>query len=131
MVRHRPGMQIALALVLLGGGAGPVAAQARHLDEYSYRGALGGLWNYQSCGVHARVTEIRALTAELHAIESRARPKGLGPTLERVREEYNRLLAVSTMTACGGGPVAALADARRAMAAFRAWVAQMPASPRR
>jgi hypothetical protein len=132
MACHRLRTRIALALVLLAaGGASSLAAQPRgaappRLDEYSYRSALGGFWNYQSCGANARAAAWRALAAELQSIESRARAKGLGPTLERVREEYNRILAVSTIMACAGGPVAALADARRAMAAFRTWVEAAP-----
>jgi ketosteroid isomerase-like protein len=104
-----------------------VPRTAGHSDEYSYRDALGGLWNYESCGVRARAVDYRALAAELRSIESLARSKGLGPTLERVREDYNRLLAVATMMGCAGGPVAALAGARRAMADFRTWVEQAPA----
>lgn len=129
------GTRIALALALLGAGpllaaqprapAGP--APAGRSDEYSYRGALGALWNYRSCGVRARAADYQALAAELGSIESLARSKGLGPTLERVRDEYNRILAVSILAGCGGGPVAALAGARRAMAAFRTWAEGAPA----
>jgi hypothetical protein len=39
------------------------------------------------------------------------------------------LLAVSTMVACAHGPAAALAGARLALKAFRAWVAEQPARP--
>jgi hypothetical protein len=136
MPRRRPRTRIALFLVLLAAGAG-LAAQpggapaaprpAGRINEYSYSGALGALWNYQSCGVRARAADAQALAAELRAIESLARSKGLGPTLERVRDEYNRMLAVSIMMGCAGGPVAALAGARRAMTAFRTWVEQAPA----
>jgi hypothetical protein len=127
--------RIALALVLLPpcaglaaqpGGAPAGPRPAASFNEYSYSGALGGLWNYQSCGVRARAADYQALAAELRSIESLARSKGLGPTLERVRDEYNRLLAVSTMTACAGGSAAALAGARQAMAAFRTWVEGAP-----
>jgi ketosteroid isomerase-like protein len=136
MPEHRLRTPIALALALLAAGA-PLAAQPRAApaaprpaglpDEYSYRGALGGLWNYRSCGVHARAADYQALAAELRSIESLARSKGLGPTLERVRDEYNRQLAISLLMPCGGGPVAALAGARRAMAVFRTWAEQAPA----
>ena len=137
MHRHRLRTSITLALLLLAAGAGqPLAAQpagapaaprqAGRSDEYSYRDALGGLWNYESCGVRARAADYRELAAELRSIESLARSKGLGPTLERVREEYNRLLAVSIMMGCAGGPVAALAGARRGMAAFRTWAQEAP-----
>jgi len=115
------------------GGPAGSSRPAERSNEYSYRAALGALWNYRSCGVRARTATYRALAAELASIESLAWSKGLGPTLERVREEYNRLLAVATMRRCGGGPVAALARARRAMAAFRTWVEEAPAhgpSPR-
>lgn len=126
----------AVALVLL--AAGPAwAAQpngaaggyqpAEPSDETSYRGALGWLWNYQSCGVRADAATSQALAAELREIESLARSKGLGPTLERLREDYDRMLSVSTRAACAGGPAAALARARRAMAAFRTWVEGAPA----
>ena len=128
MPRRRLRMPVALAFLLLAGAAGPASAlqPARAPDETSYRGALAGVWNYRSCGAGARAADYRALEGELQSIEALARSKGLGPTLERVREEYQRMLAVSSTMACAGGPASSLADARRAMAAFRAWVAQAP-----
>jgi ketosteroid isomerase-like protein len=128
MPRRRLRPPVALALLLLAGGAGPASAvqPGGAPDELSYRSALGGLWNYRSCGAGARAADCYALEAELRSIEALARSKGLGPTLERVREEYQRLLAVSSTMACVRGPVSSLADARRAMAAFRAWVVQAP-----
>jgi hypothetical protein len=69
------------------------------------------------------------INAELRSIEAAAEAKGLGPTLERLRREYQALLAVSTMMACFRGPRTALADARRALQAFRAWVAGQPDRP--
>jgi hypothetical protein len=132
MPSPRPLTRIAIALTLIAGGMSQALAaqprrapapppQAAPLDESSYRSALAGFANYQSCGVNA--AEYAALTAQLHAIEAAARAKGLGPTIDRVRQDYLNLLAVSTMTACGGGRIAALAGARRGMAAFQAWVA--------
>lgn len=126
-----------IALILLAAGAGrPLAAQparapaqaspSGQADEYSYRGALGALWNYRSCGVRARAADFQALAAELRSIESLARSKGLGPTLQMLRDRYDRLLAVATMMGCASGPVPALARARRAMAAFRTWVEEAP-----
>jgi len=60
------------------------------------------------------------------ASEADATLKGLGATLERLRQDYYALRAVSSTTACAGGPRRALAYARRAVAAFRAWVAEQP-----
>lgn len=122
---------VGLALMAAGSGqaaatrprpAPPVVEMPAHMDEYSYRDALGAVWGYQSCGARASAATYRALGARLHEIEEMARAKGLGPTLDRVREEYNRLLAVSTMMPCARGPIAGLAGARRALAAFDWWV---------
>jgi hypothetical protein len=122
---HRPPLRICLALALiLSAAAGAPAAPP---NESSYRRALGTLWNYQACGVRARRAAYRSLAAELAAIERLARSKGLGPTLERLREEYNHMLAISLIMPCAGGPAAALARARLAMPAFRAWVEAQPA----
>jgi ketosteroid isomerase-like protein len=132
MPGHRPLSRIVMALAFIAGGLSQAGAAQPHraaappartipLDESSYRSALGGLTNYQTCGVDAAA--LAGLNAQMHAIEAAARAKGLGPTIDRVRQDYLNLLAVSTMTACGGGPVAALADARRGIAAFQAWVA--------
>ena len=92
-----------------------------------YKSALGAVANYQSCGVHARRVALLDLTAGLRSAEAAAVAKGLGPTLERLRQEYEALMAVSDMAACAGGPRRALAGARGAVAAFRAWVAAQPA----
>jgi hypothetical protein len=107
---------------LLGPPAGPLA-------PHPYKSALGAVGNYQSCGVDARRTSYLVINAELRSIEAAAEAKGLGPTLARLRREYQALLAVSTMMACAHGPAAALAGARRALQAFRAWVAAQPARP--
>ncbi|MGE3150983.1 MAG: hypothetical protein AB7K04_18200 [Pseudorhodoplanes sp.] len=136
---RRPQAHIGLALILSAAGAAlPLAAQpgaappeaprAVPVDEQSYLAAQGDLRNYQSCGTRARRATYQALAEELQSIESLARSKGLGPTLERVVAERNRILAISSMMVrpCVGGPVAALAGARRAMAAFRTWVDRAP-----
>ena len=107
---------------LLGPPAGPLA-------PHPYKSALGAVANYQSCGADAQRTFSVEINAELRSIESAAAAKGLGRVLPQLRREYQALLAVSTMTACGGGPRAALADARRALQAFRAWVAAQPGRP--
>jgi hypothetical protein len=119
LVHFAAGMSLALAAPP---GRAASASQAGRSTEHSYQAALGALWNYQSCGVRARPAAYEALSARLRSLEAIARAKGLGPTLERVRREYNNILAVSTRTACSGGPVAALTRARRAMAAFQSWV---------
>jgi hypothetical protein len=122
----------AALLALLAAGAGqamaapPVRAPLQPpmpRDELSYEGALDGLMNVQTCRVHADGGAIAALDAQLHAIEAAARAKGLGPTLDRVRERWQAMLAIESRMACGGGPAAALAGARRGVAAFQAWVA--------
>ena len=93
---------------------------------HPYKTALGEVANYQSCGIRARAGAYRELTRALRATETEAVAKGLGPTLERLRRDYYELRAISTMAACAGGPRRALAGARRAVAAFRAWVAEQP-----
>jgi hypothetical protein len=100
---------------------------AEPLAGHPYTSALGAVWNYQSCGAHARHAAHVEIDTRLRSIETAAEAKGLGPTLERLRQEYRQVLAVSTMTACGGGPRAALAGARRALEAFGHWGADQPA----
>ena len=133
-----PRARFAIALALSAGGIGQaMAAQpghapappAVHLDEYSYERALSGVWNFQSCGTRGRPADHAALAAELQSLESMARAKGLGPVLERVRSEYQRLLSVALIMPCAGGPAAALARAHVALSAFRAWVAAQPQMP--
>jgi hypothetical protein len=102
---------------------------AEALAPHPYKSALGAVWNYQSCGVHARRAAIIEITNRLRSIEAAAEAKGLGPTLERLRQEYDALLAVSTMMACARSPRAALAGAREALTAFGAWVDDQPARP--
>lgn len=99
--------------------AGPMAG-------HPYKDALGAVWNYGSCGANARRAAYVEINNALRSIEAAAEAKGLDPTLERLRREYQQLLAVSTIMPCPRGPRAALADARRALAAFRAWVAAQP-----
>ncbi len=115
-------------LVAQAGGAPPGSAGAfpARFAPHPYTSALGAVWNYQSCGVRARAAEVAALNAALQAGEAAARAKGLGPELERVRRDYQALLAVSTMMACTRGPATALASARRAVADFRRWVTAQP-----
>jgi hypothetical protein len=126
---------IAIAACLFGAAmsnAQPARVPASQLDppaalaDHLYKSALGAVDNYLSCGANARTSQINA---ELRSIEAAAGAKGLGPMLERLRREYQALLAVSTMMACAGGPAAALAGARRALQAFRAWVAEQPDRP--
>jgi hypothetical protein len=117
-------------------GAGTVFAQPAYLPAgvlrqpaapasgHPYRSALGAVANYQSCGASGR--RASSLDADLRANEAAARAKGLGPELDRIRREYQAMLAVSDMMACVHGPRGALADARRALAAFRAWVNAQP-----
>jgi hypothetical protein len=109
---------------VIGPPAGPLAG-------HPYKSALGAVWNYQSCGARARRAAYIEITTTLHSIEAAAEAKGLGPTLERLRQEYHALLAVSTMMACARGPRAALAGARGALAAFRTWVDEQPGWPSR
>jgi hypothetical protein len=103
---------------------GPPAAR---FAAHPYTSALAAVGNYQSCGVNARRAAVDEVTRALQSIEAAAEAKGLGATLERLREEHDRLLAVSTMIACASGPRAALANARRALVAFRTWVDDQPA----
>ena len=137
--RFLPRVSMALAsLALIAGMGAPAAAQrarlpasvlappAERFAPHPYTSALGAVANYQSCGIHARAAAWRALERALRAGEADATLKGLGPTLERLRQDYYALRAVSSMTACGGGPRRALAFARRAVAAFRTWVAEQP-----
>jgi hypothetical protein len=99
---------------------------AQRFASHPYKSALGAVANYRSCGIHVRAAAYAELSSALRSIETEAVAKGLGAELARLRQEYYELLSVSTMAACGGGPVRALADARRALAAFRAWVAGQP-----
>jgi hypothetical protein len=126
-----------LALAALGAGAAlparPPRPPARVLGPpaqryaaHPYKSALGAVTNYQSCGSRAQAAAFVEISTALRAIEAAAQAKGLGAELARLRQEYHALLAVSTMTACAGGPVRALADARRALAAFRTWLAGQP-----
>lgn len=121
---------IIVALFALGADKAAAAqaapAQPARFAAHPYTSALGAVWNYRSCGVHASAARYRALEAAVEAAEAAARAKGLGPELDRVRADYNAILAVSTMMACAHGPVGALRDARRAVAAFQAWVAARP-----
>lgn len=140
MHRQRPRLRLALALALLAAAAAAPAAAQRGLptrplppvpaDEHSYIAAQEAVENFRTCNIRrGRAGELQALAAELAAIESLARAKGLGPVLERVREEHLRMLAVSSRmwVACAGGPDGALAAARQALAAFRTWAERMPA----
>ena len=127
-----------IALALFASGIGQAMAvrpghapapPVGHLDEYTYERALSAVWNFQSCGTRARPAAQAALAAELQSLEAMARAKGLEPVLERVRSEYQRLLSVALIMPCAGGPAAALARARQALTAFRAWVAAQPQTP--
>lgn len=112
------------------GGSAPAGESrpaAERFASHPYKSALGALANYRSCGIRVRAARYNALATALRSIESLAAAKGLGATLARLRQDYYDLLAVSTMAACGGGPAAALARARRAVAEFRTWVAREPA----
>jgi len=106
--------------------AQPASVSPARFARHPYTSALGAVWNYRSCGVHARAAPYRALEAAVAAAEAAARARGLGPLLERLRADYNALLAVSTMMPCVHGAAASLRDARRAVAAFQAWVAAQP-----
>ncbi len=123
------GVNLSQALAAQPGGApaDEIRTPAERFAPHPYKSAMDTLANYQSCGMHARAADLAALTAELRSIESLARAKGLGPTLERLRQDYLDLLAISSRVACAGGATAALANARRAMADFRTWVADQPA----
>lgn len=126
-------LSIALATVAAGTGqAQPLASppQPVHVRfaSHPYTSAMGALANYQSCGVHVRAAAFAALDATFRESEAAARAKGLGPLLDELRRDYLALRAVSTMTACGGGPAAALRGAGTAVRAFQAWVAAQPAA---
>jgi hypothetical protein len=122
-----PAQRARLPASVLGPPAGdrPTGPMAGH----PYKTALGAVWNYQSCGANARRAALSEITTALLSIEAAAEAKGLGPTLERLRQEYQQLLAVSTMMACARGPRVALASARGALRDFRAWVAAQPGRP--
>jgi hypothetical protein len=107
--------------------AGGIRPPSERFASHPYKSALGALANYRSCGVRVRAARYNALATALRSTESLAEAKGLGPTLARLRQDYYDLQAVSTMAACGGGPAAALAGARRAIADFRTWVASQAA----
>jgi hypothetical protein len=139
MTRSALRLRAAALLALAGTGAGAIlpaqparlpastlGPPAQRFAAHPYKSALGAVANYQSCGVHVRAAAYAEISSALRSIEAEAAAKGLGAELARLRQEYYDLLAVSTMAACGGGPVRALADARRAIAAFRAWVAGQP-----
>jgi hypothetical protein len=106
--------------------ASEVGPPAGPLAGHPYKDALGAVWNYGSCGANARRPAYIEVNSALRNIEAAAEAKGLGPTLARLRREYQQLLSVSLLVPCGGGPRAALAEARRALGAFRAWVADQP-----
>lgn len=122
-----------LPILLIAGAAGqalavqPGGAPVERFAPHPYTTALGAVWNYQACGHRARAGRVAALNAALQAAEAAARAKGLGPVLDRQREQYNAILAVSTIMPCAQGPVAALARARGAVATFQRWVAAQPA----
>lgn len=109
--------------------ASQIGPPAGWLAGHPYKSALGAVWNYESCGANARRAAYIEITTRLRSIEAAAEAKGLGPTLERLRQEYHALLAVSTTMACAGGPRAALACARGALLRFRAWVEDQPGRP--
>jgi len=142
-----PRLSLAIAACLFGAGLGtalpaqPARVPANVLERpaghppagplagHPYKTALGAVRNYESCGVRVRRAAAIEIDTAMRSIEAAATAKGLGPTLERLHTEYDQLLAVSTMNACSGGPAAALAGARRALRAFRAWVADQPGGP--
>jgi hypothetical protein len=138
MARILKRARIAFAPAVLAAAAVPASAQparvpasvlgppAERFAAHPYKSALGAVANYQSCGALARAAAAREVATMLRALEAEAVAKGLGPILDRLRQEYQELLAVSTMTACGGGPRRALAGARAALADFRAWVEAQP-----
>jgi hypothetical protein len=138
MVQNRLITFVTLTFALVGAGQlpaaqpgsappGEISTPAGRLASHPYKSALGALWNYRSCGSHARAAVYESLSAELRSIEASAVAKGLGPTLERLRQEYHALLSVASTMACAGGPRRALAHARGAIAAFRTWVESQPA----
>ena len=99
---------------------------ADRFAPHPYKLALGALWNFRSCGVHVRAADYNGLVAQVREIEAAANARGLGPTLERELRNYRAVLAVSLLTACGGGPVRARVEAVRAITAFREWVNSRP-----
>ena len=123
MARFRLRPRIALALVFAAAAGQAARSAAAPVDRAPYQTALAALDNYQSCGVAEGSPPYRALTALLQAAEAIARSNGLGPELDRERAQYLAIRAVSTSVACAGGPAFARAEARRAVAAFRAWAA--------
>jgi hypothetical protein len=94
---------------------------------HPYRSAIEALDDLQMCGTNSEMAELPILTAKLRAIEALAVSRGLGPTLEQVRQQYRDLLAISSRTACVRGSRPALAPTRQAIEAFRTWVAAQPA----
>ena len=127
MTLFRPLLRVVAAVAMAAGAGQAVAWQSpARLTNHPYTSALSGFANYLSCGARARAREARALERALHETEAAARAKGLGPEMERVKRDYLALLAVSSRMACARGPAAALAGARAAMRAFRAWVAAAP-----
>jgi hypothetical protein len=134
-------LPLSLVAVIVAAGIGPAAAQAPTAPSHAaspahvrfashpYTSALDALTNYQSCGADLRVAAFAELDRALRDSVTAARAKGLGPLLDELRRDYRALLAVSTRTACGGGPACALASARTAVRAFQAWVAAEPLAP--
>jgi hypothetical protein len=128
-----PRLLLSLALAMVAAGQAqsltnpPQPAHVR-FAPHPYTSAMGALANYRSCGVHVRAAAFARLDAMFRESETAARAKGLGPLLDDLRRDYLALLAVSTMTACGGGPAAALTGARTAVRGFQAWVAAQPAA---
>ena len=130
MTLSRTWLCIGAALAIFAAGTGQATGgQARgagtapaRFTNHVYTSALAAFANYQSCGFRARARELNRLGTALRAAEEAARAKGLGPELDRVKRDYLALLAVSTMTACARGPVAARNGAREAIRAFRTWV---------
>ena len=131
-------LAIALALICTGLDAAAAAAAtaqdmptSERFANHPYKTALGAMTNLQSCGsgMGAHGAAARALAEEMRGLEAMAAAKGLGPRLEQMRRDYLAILAVSTMVACPTGARRALADARRAVAAFRAWVEAQPPAP--
>jgi hypothetical protein len=109
-----------------GAPAGQAGAPAGVWTSHPYKSAISAVANYGSCGIHADAALYSGLNAALRSLEAAAVAKGLGPTLERLRREYEALMAVADVMACAGGPAGALAEARGAVAAFRAWVEAQP-----
>jgi hypothetical protein len=107
-------------------GGAPAGPPAGVWTSHPYKSAISAVANYGSCGIRADAALYNGLNAELRSLEAAAVAKGLGPTLERLRREYEALMAVADVMACAGGPVRALAEARGAVATFRAWVEARP-----